>query len=73
MLTHVTVRSETTDRVYTEDCFFKIQNDIKRHAFESVLMKYMHVKPIAQSEVSQKEENKYHFFNIYTWDLERWY
>ena len=24
-------------------------------------MKYMHVKPIAQSEVSQKEENKYHF------------
>ena len=32
---------------------------IKRNAFESVLMKWMNLEPIIQSEVSQKEENKY--------------
>ena len=33
---------------------------IKRNAFESVLMKWMNLEPIIHSEVSQKEENKYH-------------
>ena len=33
---------------------------IKRNAFESVLMKWMNIEPIIQSEVSQKEKNKYH-------------
>ena len=32
---------------------------IKRNAFESVLMKWMNLEPIIQSEVSQKEKNKY--------------
>ena len=32
---------------------------IKRNAFESVLMKLMNLKPIIQSEVSQKEKDKY--------------
>ena len=32
----------------------------KRNAFESVLMRLMNLEPIIQSEVSQKEENKYH-------------
>ena len=31
----------------------------KRNAFESVLMRLMNLEPIIQSEVSQKEENKY--------------
>ena len=32
---------------------------IKRNTFESVLMRWMNLEPIIQSEVSQKEENKY--------------
>ena len=32
---------------------------IKRNAFESVLMRWMKLKPIIQSEVSQKEKYKY--------------
>ena len=33
---------------------------IKRNAFESVLMRWMNLDPIIQSEVSQKEEDQYH-------------
>ena len=32
---------------------------IKRNAFESVLLRWMNLEPIIQSEVSQKEKNKY--------------
>ena len=32
---------------------------IKRSAFESVLMRWMNLEPIIQSEVSQKEKDKY--------------
>ena len=32
---------------------------IKRNAFESVLMRWMNTEPIAQSEASQKEKEKY--------------
>ena len=32
---------------------------IKRNAFESVLMRWMDLEPIIQSEVCQKEKNKY--------------
>ena len=35
-------------------------SSIKRNAFESVLMKWMNLEPIIQSEVSQKEKDKYH-------------
>ena len=33
---------------------------IKRKAFESVLMRWMNLEAIIQSEVSQKEKDKYH-------------
>ena len=33
---------------------------IERNAFESVLMSWMNLEPITQSEVSQKEKDKYH-------------
>ena len=42
--------------VYTMDYY----SAIKRNAFESVLMKWMNLEPITQSEVSQ--ENKYIIF-----------
>ena len=33
---------------------------IKRNTFESVLMRWVNLEPIIQSEVSQKEKGKYH-------------
>ena len=33
---------------------------IKRNTFESVLMRWMNLEPVIQSEVSQTDENKYH-------------
>ena len=32
---------------------------IKRNTFESVLMRWTNIEPIIQSEVSQKEKDKY--------------
>ena len=32
---------------------------IKRNTFESVLMRWMNLEPIIQSEMSQKEKEKY--------------
>ena len=32
---------------------------IKKNAFESVQMRWMNLEPIIQSEVSQKEKDKY--------------
>ena len=33
---------------------------IKKNTFESVLMRWMNLEPIIQSEVSQKAKDKYH-------------
>ena len=33
---------------------------VKRNAFQSVLLRWMNLEPIIQSEVSQKEKGKYH-------------
>ena len=44
-------------------------SSIKRNAVESVLMRWMNLEPIIQSEVSQKERDKYrilmHIYRIY--------
>ena len=45
---------------------------IKRNAFESVLMRWMNLESIIQSEVSQKEKDKYHILT-YIRNLEKWY
>ena len=46
-----------------------IHNGIKRNAFESVLTRSMNLEPIIQSEVSQKEKDKYriltHIYRVY--------
>ena len=42
--------------IYTMEYY----SPIKRNAFESVLMRRMNLEPIIQSEVSQKEKDKYH-------------
>ena len=41
--------------IYTMDYY----SAIKRNTFESVLVSWMNLGPIIQSEVSQKERNKY--------------
>ena len=33
---------------------------IKRNTFESVLMRWMKLEPVIQSEVSQKDKDKYY-------------
>ena len=52
----------------------KYYSAIKRNAFELVLMRWMNLEPIIQSELSQKEKNKYSILtHIYIWNLEKWY
>ena len=41
--------------IYTTECY----SVIKRNTFESVLMRWMNLEPIIQSEVSQKKKDKY--------------
>ena len=41
-------------------CTMEYYSTIKRNTFESVLMRGMNLEPIIQSEVSQKEKDKYH-------------
>ena len=36
----------------------------KRYAFESVLMRWMNLEPIIESEVSQKEKDKYRILTL---------
>ena len=51
----------------TDECIKKLlylytmeyYSAIKRNTFESVLMRWMNLEPITQSEVSQKEKDKY--------------
>ena len=38
---------------------------IKRNTFESVPMRWMNLEPMVQSEVSQKEKDKYILTHIY--------
>ena len=48
---------------------------IKKNTFDSVLMRWMELEPIIQSEVSQKEKHQYSILMCYTahiWNLERW-
>ena len=49
-------------------------NIVKKNAFESVLMRWINLESIKQSEVSQKEKDKYCILsNPYIRDLEKWY
>ena len=43
---------------------------IKRNTFESVLMRWMNLEPIIQSEMSQKEKYKYHIL-MYIYGIQR--
>ena len=43
----------------------KYYSAIKRNTFESVLMRWMNLEPIIQSEVDQKDKDKYILTHIY--------
>ena len=45
---------------------------IKSNTFESVLMRWMKLEPIIQSEVSQEKKLPIQYINAYIWNLERW-
>ena len=46
---------------------------IKKNAFESILMRWIKLEPIKQSEVTQKKTKKpRQYINAYIWNLERW-
>ena len=51
--------------MYTMEYYSAIQKNI----FESVLMRWMKLEPIIQTEVSQKEKQ---YTNAYIWNLGRW-
>ena len=54
--------------IYTMEYYSAIKNN----SFESVLMRWMKLEPIIQSEVSQKEKTPVQHTNSYKWNLERW-
>ena len=45
---------------------------IKKNAFESVLMRWMKLEPIIQSEVKSERKTPIQYINIYIRNLERW-
>ena len=57
------------DRGMDKEVVVHIHNGIllshKKEPFESVLIRWMNLEPIIQSEVSQKEKDKYILMHIY--------
>ena len=51
---------EATYRWMDKDVVYTYNSAIKKNEFESVLVRWMNLEPIIQSEVSQKEKNKRH-------------
>ena len=53
--------------IYTMEYY----SSIKKNTFESVLMRWLKLEPIIESEVSQKK-TPVQYTNVYICDLERW-
>ena len=47
----------------------KYYSPIKKKAFESVLMRWMKLEPIIQSEVKSKSKTPTQYMNPYIWNL----
>ena len=45
---------------------------LKKNTFESVLMRWMKLESIKQSEVSQEKKTPIQYIDTYIWNLERW-
>ena len=60
---------EAVVHIYTIEYY----SAIKKNSFESVLMRWMKLESIIQSEVNQKDKDQYSkYTNTYIWNLERW-
>ena len=46
---------------------------IRKNAFESVLMRWINLEPIIQSEIRQKEKKQILCINAGIWNPEKWY
>ena len=53
------IKKKLYTHTHTHTHTMEYYSAIKRNAFESVLMRWMNLEPIIQSEVSQKEKDKY--------------
>ena len=53
-------RPSTDEWIFLYIYTMEYYSAIKRNAFESVLLRWTNLEPIIQSEVSQKENDKYH-------------
>ena len=65
----------SNERLMDKEVVVYIHNGIlaiKRNAFESVLMRWVNLEPIIQSEVSQKEKDKCCILT-HIYGLEKWY
>ena len=69
---HGILRQEYWSGVPLPSLTMEYYSAIERNTFESVLMTWMNLEPIIQSEVSQKRKYKYCILT-YVWNLERWY
>ena len=65
-------RRPLTDEWIKKLCYIytmEYYSAIKRNTFESVIMRWMNLEPIIQSEVSHKEKDKYciltHIYGVY--------
>ena len=45
---------------------------VKKNTLESVLMRWMKLEPIIQSEVKSERKTPILYTNTYIWNLERW-
>ena len=52
--------------IYTMECY----SAIKKNSFESVLMRWMRLEPIIQSEVSQEDKDQYSILTLFKNRLE---
>ena len=64
--------SGVSQKLTEETALVKTKTAIKKNTFESVLMRWMKLEPIIQSEVSQKEKHQYSILTHIIWNLERW-
>ena len=68
-------RCPSTDEWVKKLCYIytmEYYSAIKKNTFESVLMRWMNLEPIIQSEVSEKGKKQI-YINTYIWNLDRWY
>ena len=63
--------SRQMDKQAVVICTMEYYSAMRKNTFESVLMRWMKLEPIIQSEVSQKEKTPIQYNNAYIWNFKR--